>query len=81
LGFVDLETHFDALEISAATGIKEARRLYPELSGHAFIKSSDAHSLRDIGRGFTTMILQAANIHELKLAFEKKGGRHIVEND
>jgi len=53
LGFVDLETHFDALEISAATGIKEARRLYPELSGHAFIKSSDAHSLRDIGRGFT----------------------------
>jgi PHP family Zn ribbon phosphoesterase len=81
LGFIDPETLFDALEISAATGIKEARRQYPELSDHAFIKSSDAHSIGDIGRGFSTMILQTANIHELKLAFEKREGRHIVEGD
>jgi PHP family Zn ribbon phosphoesterase len=80
LGFVDLETHFDALEISAATGLKKARRQYPELSDQAFITSSDAHLIRDIGRGATTMIMQAANINEIKLAFEKREGRQIVEN-
>jgi PHP family Zn ribbon phosphoesterase len=81
LGFIDPHTPFDALEISAATGIKQARRQYPELSAHAFIKSSDAHSIRDIGRGFSTMILQKVSIRELKLAFEKRDGRHIVEGE
>jgi hypothetical protein len=81
LGFIDPETPFDALEISAATGMKQARRQYPELSAYAFIKSSDAHVIRDIGRRFSTMILQAANIHELKLAFEKRDGRYIEEDD
>jgi PHP family Zn ribbon phosphoesterase len=81
LGFIDPQTPFDALEISAATGIKQARRQYPELSAHAFIKSSDAHSIRDIGRGFSTMILQKVSIRELKLAFEKRDGRHIVEGE
>jgi 3',5'-nucleoside bisphosphate phosphatase len=81
LGFVDAETHFDALEISAATGIRKARSQYPELADYPFITSSDAHAIKDIGRGTTTIILQAANIKELKLAFEKKEGRHIVENE
>jgi len=81
LGFIDPQTPFDALEISAATGIKQARRQYPELSAHAFIKSSDAHSIRDIGRGFSTMILQKVSIRELKLAFEKRDGRRIVEGE
>ncbi|PKN60680.1 MAG: histidinol phosphatase [Deltaproteobacteria bacterium HGW-Deltaproteobacteria-11] len=81
LGFIDPETPFDALEISAATCIKEARRQYPELSAHAMIQFSDAHFIRDIGRGFSTMILKTANIHELKLAFEKRDGRYIEEDD
>jgi hypothetical protein len=81
LGFIDPETPFDALEISAAIGMKQARRQYPELSAYTFIKSSDAHFIRDIGREFSTMILQTANIHELKLAFEKREGRHVVEGD
>ena len=81
LGFIEPETPFDALEISAATGIKQARRQYPELSSHAFIKSSDSHSIRDIGRGFSAIILQTANIHELKLAFARRDGRYIEEGD
>jgi len=80
LGFVDAETHFDALEVSAATGVGRARRLYPELSDHAFISSSDAHAIKDIGRGVTTIIMQAANISELKLAFTQREGRRIVED-
>jgi hypothetical protein len=81
LGFIDPETPFDALEISAAADIKKARGQYPDLSTHAMIQSSDAHFIRDIGRAFSTMILQAVNIHELKLAFEKREGRHVLEDD
>ncbi|MFH1080069.1 MAG: PHP domain-containing protein [Pseudomonadota bacterium] len=81
LGFIDPETPFDALEISSATGIKETRQQYPDLSAHAIIQSSDAHFMRDIGRGFSTIIMQTANIHELKLAFEKREGRYIVEGE
>jgi hypothetical protein len=81
LGFIDPETSFDALEISAATGMKQGRRQYPELSAYAMIQSSDAHCIRDIGRAYSTMILQTVNVRELKLAFEKREGRHVVEGD
>ena len=80
LGFVDVETHFDALEISTMTGLEKARKQYPELSGYPFITSSDAHTIQDIGQGVTTMILQTANIAEIKLAFAQQGGRHILES-
>jgi PHP family Zn ribbon phosphoesterase len=79
LGFIDPGTPFDALEISAATGVKNARRQYPDLSAFAMIQSSDAHFIGDIGRALSTLILQTANIRELKLAFEKREGRRIVE--
>lgn len=81
LGFIDPETPFDALEISAAIDIRSARRQYPDLSNYAFIKSSDAHFIRDIGRVFSTMIMEAGNVHELKMAFEKRDGRYVKEGD
>ena len=81
LGFIDPETAFDALEISAATGIRKARLQYPDLFTYAFIKSSDAHFIKDIGRGFSTLIMEAGNVHELKLAFEKRDGRYVEEGD
>jgi PHP family Zn ribbon phosphoesterase len=81
LGFIDPETPFDALEISAAIDIRSARRQYPDLSTYAFVKSSDAHFIRDIGRGFSTMIMEAGNVHELKMAFEKRDGRYVKEGD
>ena len=77
LGFIDPSMPFDALEVTPAIGIRGARRQYPELSSFAFIESSDAHFVHDIGRAFTTMILAGANIRELKLAFENRDGRHV----
>jgi hypothetical protein len=77
LGFIDPSMPFDALEITPATGIRSARQQYPGLSSFAFIESSDAHFIRDIGSAFTTMILEEANIRELKLAFENRDGRHV----
>ncbi len=77
LGFIDPSMPFDALEVTPATGVREARRHYPGLSSFAFIESSDAHFIRDIGRASTTMILAEATIRELKLAFENRDGRYV----
>jgi PHP family Zn ribbon phosphoesterase len=77
LGFIDPSMPFDALEVTPDTGIRRARQQYPGLSSFAFIESSDAHFIRDIGRAFTTMILEEASIRELKLAFENRDGRHV----
>ncbi|MBE9547713.1 MAG: PHP domain-containing protein [Proteobacteria bacterium] len=77
LGFIPPDIQFDALEISSRTGVRTARTKYPELSEYAFIESSDAHFIRDIGKGFTKIYLEKVTIDELKMAFEKRGGRYV----
>jgi PHP family Zn ribbon phosphoesterase len=79
LGFIDPDIPLDALEISHRTGIRDARLKYPELSRFPFVESSDAHSIKDIGRGVTTMFLERATISELKMAFEHRRGRYIQD--
>jgi PHP family Zn ribbon phosphoesterase len=79
LGFIDPDIPLDALEITHQTGIRKARARYPELARYSFIESSDAHFIKDIGQGATTMILEKGTISELKMAFEHRDGRYIQE--
>ncbi|SEM18720.1 hypothetical protein SAMN04489760_10649 [Syntrophus gentianae] len=79
LGFIPENIPLDALEISSRTGIAQARRLYPELAGFAFIESSDSHVIGDIGKGITRAFLKEPTTNELKMAFQKKEGRYILE--
>jgi PHP family Zn ribbon phosphoesterase len=79
LGFLDPDIPFDALEITHQTGTREGRVKYPELSMYPFIESSDAHYIDDIGKGTTTMFLERGTIDEIKMAFERRGGRYIRE--
>jgi PHP family Zn ribbon phosphoesterase len=79
LGFVPEGLPLDALEISHRTGLAEARRRYPELARFPMIVSSDSHVITDIGKGITRAFLEEATTSELKMAFEKKGGRCILE--
>ena len=79
LGFIDPDIPLDALEVTYRTGIRDARSKYPELSRFAFVESSDAHSVKDIGRAVTTMFLERGTISELKMAFEHQSGRYIQE--
>ncbi len=79
IGFVPADLPLDALEISSRTGLAKARLLYPELAHFAFIESSDSHLITDIGKGITRAFLEAATTPELKLAFQKKDGRYILE--
>lgn len=79
LGFIPPDAAFDALEISAMTGIKKARGLYPELSGYTFITSSDAHFISDIGKSPTGFLLEAPSFTEIRLALKADAGRRVVD--
>lgn len=79
LGFIDKSFGFDALEISPLTGIRKARQQYSDLNGYAFITSSDAHYLKDIGTASTQIMMEKPNLNELKMAFTRQNGRYIME--
>ncbi len=79
LGFIPPDIQFDALEISYRTGLKETRKKYPEFFNYPFIESSDAHFIRDIGKGSTKIFMENPTISEIKMAFEGRGGRYIIE--
>ena len=78
LGFVPPGLALDALEVSPATGLDEARRRFPGLDHLPFISSSDAHSLDGIGRSSTAFLMSAAGIGEMRLALEGKEGRKVL---
>ncbi|MDO9586268.1 MAG: PHP-associated domain-containing protein, partial [Syntrophales bacterium] len=79
LGFIDEGMHFDALEVSCTMGIERARSRYPDLASYPMIASSDAHFIRDIGRGSTRIRLSEGTVAELKMAFQRREGRCIME--
>ena len=79
LGFIDDSILFDALEISYAPRIRQARERYADLKKYAFITSSDAHYLKDIGRATTKIMINEPTLSELKMAFSRENGRYVVE--
>jgi len=79
LGFVPGHVPFDALEISARLPFDQARSRFPELAGYTFITSSDAHFVHDIGKTCIRMNLEEPSFPEIRLAFEKKKGRYVLE--
>lgn len=58
LGFIPDNLNYDALEISYRTSESEICRNHPELCGTYFLRSSDAHYPKDIGRATTTFELK-----------------------
>ena len=79
LGFIDESINFDALEVTPLTGLKQARVKYRELDKYSFIMSSDAHYLKDIGTAVTKIMLEEPTFAELKMAFARQNGRHVLE--
>jgi hypothetical protein len=79
LGFIDEHAHFDALEISKLTGIRQGRLRYQELNRYPFVTSSDAHFIRDIGISTTKILMAEPTFTELTMAFSGQNGRRILE--
>jgi hypothetical protein len=76
LGFIDQNSPFDALEISAKLGIEKGRENYPFLASFfPLITSSDAHFLKDIGSSWSDFYLAAPTVTEIKKALRNQEGR------
>ena len=77
LGFIPDSLALDALEISPNITIDEARKKYAY--DYPITCSSDAHYPDDIGKGFTSFLLKAGTVAEIKKALKNKEGRKLIE--
>ena len=77
LGFIPEGLDLDAVEISKRMSLKKGRSFFKDLERFAFITSSDAHDLEDIGSSPTGLQMAGPEIAELRLAFKGEKGRRI----
>ena len=77
LGFIPENLNLDALEISSNINLETAIKKFPEIEGFPVVTSSDAHYLHDIGKAYTTFMIEKPAFDEIKMALEKKGGRDL----
>jgi len=77
LGFIPEGLDLDAVEISRRMTLKKGRAFFKDLKRFAFITSSDAHDLEDIGSSPTGFQMVGPEMAELRLALKGTGGRKI----
>lgn len=81
LGFISPDMQFDAVEISShLPSFKEARIRFPDLTRLPFIRASDAHFIKDIGKSVTEFLINAPTLKELRMAFNREKGRLILND-
>ena len=71
LGFIPDDLELDALEISWRLPLEQARARFREYERFAFIHSSDAHDLEEIGKGATHLMATGPHIDDLRKAFKE----------
>ncbi len=76
LGFIPENLDLDALEISSHITFEEANKRYPY--NYPITSSSDAHYPGDIGKSFTSFLLQNGSVAEIKKALKNKDRRKLV---
>ncbi len=76
LGFVPDNLKLDALEISPFLTIEEAKNRYPY--GYPITSSSDAHYPDDIGKSYSTFLIQDVTVVEIKKALKGEDGRKLI---
>lgn len=78
LGFVSSDLDIDALELSRHITKDDFLQQNHALKDYAFIRSSDAHFVADVGTIYTKFVLEKRSFDEIKLALHSKKGRHII---
>ena len=81
LGFIPPDLLLDAVEISAATPLEEAKINFAHYGNFPMITNSDSHYIHDIGKIHTNFLLSEPTIEELKKAFLSTGDRKILPPD
>ena len=76
LGFIPDNLDLDALEISPRVTMEEAHQKYA--NHYPLTTSSDAHYPEDIGKVFTSFLLEAGTVAEIKMALKDTDGRKLL---
>jgi hypothetical protein len=80
LGFIPSDLDLAAVGISRQLSLTGARERFPEYRDRAFVSTSDAHDLDQLGTNPTQLMLAAPDFEELRLALAGQDGRHVVEH-
>ncbi|MGA2624268.1 MAG: PHP domain-containing protein [Bacteroidota bacterium] len=78
LGFLPETARFDALEISSNISDTEAEERFKKYRGHTFIRNSDAHSLDDIGKNTSKLLMERPSFTEVRMALRNENGRAVI---
>jgi PHP family Zn ribbon phosphoesterase len=73
LGFIPEDLPLDAAEISDPSH----RNKVPLSKDFPMIASSDAHWLKDIGRAYTSFLIEEINFEEVRKSLKKESGRRV----
>jgi len=79
LGFVPPDADLDGVEISRPMQREELITQVPGLGKLPAVFSSDAHFLKDIGKIFTLLALEARSLDEIRMALEGENERRILD--
>jgi len=77
LGFIPEDLALDALEISPRISFEEAIKTYNY--DYPITCSSDAHYPGDIGKGYTSFLLEEGSLAEIKKALKNEDGRKLIQ--
>jgi len=77
LGFIPEDLEFDALELSPHMEKEKAGTLLNEYKSFAWVTSSDAHDIKDVGRRTTGFLMRKPTIEEMKAALKNIDGRKV----
>jgi predicted metal-dependent phosphoesterase TrpH len=77
LGFIPDNLGLDALEISPSITIEEAKQKFPY--DYPITCSSDAHYPDDIGKSYTSFLLQECTVKEIKKALKNEEERKLIQ--
>jgi PHP family Zn ribbon phosphoesterase len=80
LGFIPPDLELDALEISFKAKEREIHDTVHAVDELPIVTFSDAHFLQDIGRAYTSFMLEAPNLEEIRMALKEESGRGIEVN-
>jgi predicted metal-dependent phosphoesterase TrpH len=78
LGFIPRDLKFDALEISKGKRVEDAAKEYSYAKNLRFLKSSDAHSINQMGASNTSLRIESLCWDEIKMAILGLEGREVI---
>ena len=79
LGFIPDALKFDALELSSNIREGEAKERFAQYSRFPFIRNSDAHFLKDVGKNTCEYVLDRPTFGEILKALRREDGRKVCE--